>query len=194
MSKPDLATLRAMLANKAAVTSRSFVASDSDSNTAKSNTALQSSALTPQALRSKALQYLARRDYARAELRQKLIPHAENPEDIESLLDDFAARGWLSDARFAEQWTHQRANRYGPQRLKQELKQKGVDQETIAHALESITDSEEVRARAVWQKRFGALPADTKEKGRQLRFLAARGFSFEVIYKIVGSEAEDCDT
>lgn len=138
-------------------------------------------------LRSKALQFLARREYARAELQQKLLQYTENPEEIEPLLDDFARRGWLSDTRFAEQWAHQRGARYGAARLKQELRQKGVAEETISNALEEIAGSEEDRARAVWQKKFGVLPADINERAKQLRFLAARGFSFDIIYRITGS-------
>ena len=142
-------------------------------------------------LRSKALQFLARREYARAELQQKLQQYTETPEEIEPLLDDFAARGWLSDERFAEQWTHQRGQRYGSARLKQELRQKGVADETISDALEEIAGSEEARARNVWQKRFRAPPANINERAKQLRFLAARGFSFDVIYKVVGGEREE---
>lgn len=142
-------------------------------------------------LRVRALQYLARREHARAELRQKLLPHCEDPQALDALLDDFSARGWLSDARFAEQWTHQRGARYGAARLKQELRQKGVAEETIAEAIEEIADSEESRARAVWQRKFGAPPADINARAKQLRFLAARGFRLDVIYKVVGGDADD---
>lgn len=194
MSKPDLATLRIMLADKAAG-NRSLVVSGKDEFQTENELATPDdprSAAKGPSLRAKALQYLARREHARAELRQKLLPLTENPEEVDILLDDFATRGWLSDTRFAEQWTHQRGSRYGAQRLRQELRQKGVDSETIAHALEDIADTEEARARLVWQKRFGTPPADMKEKAKQLRFLAARGFSLDVIYKIVGGN-EDCD-
>jgi len=60
-------------------------------------------------LRARALQYLARREYSRAELRGKLLPYAQTnedpsqPENLDALLDDLTARGWLSDARAATQ-------------------------------------------------------------------------------------------
>ncbi|MDP2851999.1 MAG: recombination regulator RecX, partial [Gallionella sp.] len=62
-------------------------------------------------LRARALQYLARREYSRAELRGKLLPYAgadgdpdrSQPENLDALLDDLTARGWLSDARAAMQ-------------------------------------------------------------------------------------------
>ncbi|MBS1155593.1 MAG: recombination regulator RecX [Proteobacteria bacterium] len=190
MSKPDLETLRAMMANKAAGENRSLVSSDSalpEEKVVPATAPSHSRNKKPPSLRSKALQYLARRDYARAELRQKLLLLSEDAEEVEALLEDFSARGWLSDTRFAEQWTHQRGSRYGAQRLKQELRMKGVAEETIATALEEIADGEEARARAIWQRKFGALPADMNERARQVRFLAARGFSLDIAYKITGS-------
>lgn len=141
-------------------------------------------------LRARALQLLARRDHARAELRQKLLAHGEE-ESIDALLDDFTARGWLSDERFAEQWTHQRSQRYGAQRLKQELRLKGVADDTIATTLEELADSEAARARAVWARKFGQLPADAKERARQARFLASRGFALDLVYQILGGNDED---
>ncbi|SFN79141.1 regulatory protein [Formivibrio citricus] len=141
-------------------------------------------------LRTRALQFLARRDHARAELQQKLQPHAESAEEIEALLNDFAARGWLSDSRFAEQWTHQRGTRYGSLRLKQELRMKGVGDETIATALEEIAESEEDRARAVWQKKFGSPATTPNERAKQARFLAARGFPLDIVYRIISGGEE----
>lgn len=192
MPKPDLDSLRQMLADKAVENNRSLAACEPDASEDPLSSHGAKSKTGPVALRNKALQYLARRDYARAELYQKLLPIAENPADIDLLLDDFSTRGWLSDSRFAMQWAHQRGNRYGTRRLRQELRQKGVADETIAAALEEIAQSEESRARAVWQKKFGSPPVDNREKVRQLRFLAARGFPLAVIYKVIGT-CEDCD-
>ena len=142
-------------------------------------------------LRNKALRLLARREYARVELQQKLLPFTDAPSEVEALLDDFTTRGWLSDSRFAEQWTHQRSTRYGSARIKQELRQKGVADETIAEAIETLKDSEFQRAHEVWLRRFATPSTDPKEKARQLRFLASRGFSLDVIYRIVGGEMPD---
>ena len=70
-----------------------------------------------------------------------------------------------------------------------------MDADAITAAMEQ-TEPEIDRARAVWQRKFGEAPADYKEKARQIRFLAARGFSFDVISKILseaGSSADEDD-
>jgi regulatory protein len=53
-----------------------------------------------------------------------------------------------------------------------------------------LRSSELDRARAVWQGRFGAVPADARERARQMRFLAGRGFSAEVIRSVVAGPSD----
>ena len=142
-------------------------------------------------LRARALQYLARREYSRAELRGKLQPYAqtdeefEPPENLDSLLDDLTARGWLSDARAVTQLLHAKRSRFGTQRITHELRQKGIAEELIGDALPALKESELQAAREVWQRKFGVLPQDAKEKARQMRFLQSRGFGFDVILQIL---------
>lgn len=139
------------------------------------------------------MQYLARREYSRAELRGKLLPHVQLDEefdsasapDLDALLDDLTQRGWLSDERAATQWVHAKRSRLGTQRITHELRQKGISEELIAEALPELKESELATAREVWQKKFGAPPADAKEKARQMRFLQSRGFGFDVIAKVL---------
>ena len=144
-------------------------------------------------LRTRALQYLARREYSRAELRGKLLPHVQidndfeqpQPVDLDALLDDLTARGWLSDARAATQFIHTKRGRYGTQRITHELQQRGISDDLIGAALPALKESELETARDVWQRKFGTLPTDTKERARQMRFLQSRGFGFEVIFKVL---------
>ena len=144
-------------------------------------------------LRARALQYLARREYSRAELRSKLLPHVQLGEDFEqaspvnldALLDDLTARGWLSDERAATQLVHAKRSRFGTQRITYELRQKGIAEELISAALPELKDSELKAAREVWKKKFGVPPQDQKEKAKQMRFLQSRGFSMNVIFKVL---------
>ena len=141
-------------------------------------------------LRDRALGLLARREHSRAELARKLAPHGERDE-IEILLDDLERRGQLSDARFAESLTHARAGKYGSRRLAHELREKGVGDALIADAVEQARDADLTAARATWQKKFGALPADAKEKAHQYRFLLGRGYPSDVVRRVVGSLADE---
>jgi len=149
-------------------------------------------------LRARALQYLARREYSRAELRGKLLPHVQadadfeqvSPVNLDALLDDFTARGWLSDERATTQLVHAKRSRFGTQRITHELRQKGIAEELISAALPALKESELEAARSVWQRKFGALPQDAREKARQMRFLQSRGFSLDTIFRVLRSEAD----
>lgn len=142
------------------------------------------------ALRARALRLLARRDHCRAELARKLAPHAAAPETVEALLDALSAEQLLSDSRYAGQRAQARAGRYGNARLRQELRQRGVDDATADTALAGL-DDETARAHAIWLKKYGQAPGDATERARQIRFLQGRGFSGETIRRVLRGNLED---
>jgi regulatory protein len=122
-------------------------------------------------------------------LHRKLAAYAGEGDDIDALLEDFQKRGWLSDARFAEQVVHARAGRSGSLKVAHELREKGVAQHLVEQATAALDDSK--TARSVWQKKFGQLPETREEWARQARFLQSRGFGFDVIRKVLRDEQED---
>ncbi len=137
------------------------------------------------ALRVRAMQYLARREHSRAELHAKLLPHVHEGEDLDAVLDELEKRGWLSDERAATQLVHAKRSRFGMQRITHELRQKGIAEELITAVLPALKDSELEAAREVWKKKFGTAPQDEKERAKQVRFLQSRGFSLDVVFKVL---------
>ncbi len=128
---------------------------------------------------------LARREYSRAELERRLLQYAGHPGEIPALLDDFQRRGWLSEVRVVEQVVAARRRRFGAQRIVLELREKGISAAAISGAEQQLQESELDAARAVWGRKFGAQPADAREKARQMRFLQGRGFSLDVIRRLL---------
>lgn len=141
-------------------------------------------------VRERALGYLARREHTRAELARKLAPYCEEHEDITALLDDFTERGWISEARYTDMLVTARQGKYGSRRVAQELREKGVSEETIAAALPDILENDVVTARAVWARKFGVPASDAAERARQIRFLLGRGFPLDTVYKALGGNEE----
>lgn len=143
-------------------------------------------------INTRAIAYLARREYSRGELKNKLTRAFENftSDDahdslIEQILDDLQRGNWQSDERYAAQLSKVKGERFGVARLKHEFKQKGLDAELVQHELASLRATEFERAREIWRKKFGEPPADLKEKAKQARFMASRGFGFEIVSKII---------
>ena len=149
---------------------------------------------TEVSLRVRAMRYLARREHTRAELHAKLLPHVQEGEDLDAVLDELTKRSWLSDERAAEQLVQHRRHRFGTQRIAHELRQKGIAENLISEALPQLKETELEAARAVWQKKFGIVPQDAKEKAKQARFLQSRGFALDVVFKVLRVAGSEIDS
>jgi regulatory protein len=136
-------------------------------------------------LKGRALQLLSQREHSRAELERKLATHEEVPGELAQALDELQARDFINDGRVIESVINHRASKLGAARLKQELAAKGLGGEAVMQALAALKDSELERAREVWQKKFGELAQDPRERAKQARFLLTRGFATEVVSKLV---------
>jgi regulatory protein len=145
---------------------------------------------TVPSLRARALKALGRREHSRQELQAKLLPFAEVPDELDALLDELEKRGWLSEARFVEQLTTTRRRKFGAARIVHELREKGVSDDAISAAQAQLKAGEVEAARTVWKKKFGKLPRSLQERGKQARFLAGRGFSAEVVHKVLKGSDE----
>jgi len=84
-----------------------------------------------------------------------------------------------------------RSERYGARKIQEELLKAGVDGKKTAGLLQGLRETERERAQELWQRKFGVLAQDQKERARQYRFLASKGFSAEVVGKIVGGRPQD---
>lgn len=136
-------------------------------------------------LRAKAMRLLARREYSRQELFSRLIQTGSDEGLVNSILDELTQRGWLSDQRFSEQLLRSRSGQFGIRRIRFELREKGIDESTISATLAEVPQDDYAVAKALWLKKFGQPAQDEKEKAKQVRFLQSRGFSFEIIRKII---------
>lgn len=136
-------------------------------------------------LRARALRHLSLREHTRRELARKLVPYATETDDLDALLDDLVTQGWLSDERAADSLVHRLGVKQGVQRVRQALRDKGVSPDVAQAALASLQSTERERAVAVWRRKFGQVPADAKERARQLRFLMARGFDAGLVRQVV---------
>jgi regulatory protein len=132
-------------------------------------------------LRTRALGLLAMREHSRVELRRKLAPHAESDEALSAVLDALEQAGHMSERRFVESLIRRRSQRYGSRLIEHELQGHRIADDISGPLLRELGADERQRALEVWRKRFGRAPEDLKERAKQQRFLAQRGFDAEVI-------------
>ena len=140
-------------------------------------------------LKGRALRLLSGREYSRAELERTLASHEEAIGDLARALDELQAKDFISERRVIESVINRRAAKLGASRIRQELQGKGLDRDAVTEAVAGLKDSELERAREVWRRKFGSKSAEDlaepAERGKQMRFLAARGFGGDVIRKVV---------
>ncbi|MBS3996406.1 MAG: recombination regulator RecX [Hydrogenophaga sp.] len=142
-------------------------------------------------LKGRALRLLAGREHSRAELQRKLGAHETEPGELARALDELQAKGFINEDRVIESVLHRRAAKLGASRVRQELQAKGLDPDAVSQAVQELQGTEVARARDVWRKKFGKPSQDANERARQMRFLAARGFSGDAIRRVVSGGGDD---
>lgn len=145
-------------------------------------------ALNPVAIRVAAMDLLARREHTLQELRRKLARRFPDEQLVELELLRLGEDNLQSDQRFAQSFVRQRAARgKGPLRLRQEMRERGVSDTDIQHAMESTEVDWYALAAEVLLKKFGDTRSmDLKTKARCFRFMQYRGFSSDHYLKLVG--------
>lgn len=136
-------------------------------------------------LKGRALKLLSMREHSRVELRRKLAPHAESPEQLEAVLDDMAASRFLCLERFADSVVHRKAARFGTARIKAELAQHQLPAHVAEAVVRTLRNTELERAQELWVRRFGEVASTPQEQARQARFLIARGFAGDIVRRVV---------
>jgi regulatory protein len=142
---------------------------------------------SPLAVRRAAMDLLARREHGRVELTRKLRKRGAPDELIDGALDRLAEEGLLSEARYLESFVAYRARAgYGPQRIREELGQRGLARGDIDQALRDSGIDWFEQLRETWQRKYaGRLPNDARERAQQGRFLAYRGYSLDMIGRLL---------
>lgn len=137
---------------------------------------------------------------SRFELEQAMTKKGVEVESQADVLKNLEELGFLNDRQFAEAWVRNRdkLSPRGPALLKRELQEKGITEQIIGEVLaerklaakeneEQLTD-EELARQLVNSKEgmYKRLPSLTRKR-RIAGLLQRRGFSYEVIHRILNS-------
>ena len=139
-----------------------------------------------------ATRLLSRREYSQHEISLKLRARDCKESVIEETLSTLVEQGYQSDERFTEHFTRFRASKgYGPKRIRQELREKGVSADVIEAGRKAAEVDWFERVTDVHAKKFKGEAADSwEQQGKQTRFLDYRGFTREQIEHCVHQHEE----
>mgnify|MGYP000125438032 CR=1 FL=1 len=148
---------------------------------------------SPARLRSLAFALLARREWSRQALTEKLLETGASAEQVEPLVEELVESQYQSDERMAQMLVRANIRKgRGPARVQQDLKQHAVDRQLAESEIEQtnwLALAVELR-----QKKFGTiLPTDRKEQARQVRFLQYRGFDLDICQRAIRCNADDAE-
>lgn len=141
-------------------------------------------------VRNTAMKLLAQREHSRYELQSKLLVRKHDHKIIEQVLDELDQANLQSDDRFAKAYTQMKMRRgFGPVRIRQELHDRGIDDELIGQSLAIDLDEWVRLVDEVRTKKFGSnVPQDFAHRAKQMRFLQYRGFTTEQIKSLFKSK------
>ncbi len=134
-----------------------------------------------------ALRLLTRREHGALELCDKLEQKGFSQKEAKDALEACQRLGLQSDGRFVDNYTHSRLRQgYGPLKISQELKIKGIDKELILEKLQQEKDNWLTYAVKVWEKKSkGKKDLSFDEMQKLQTFLLYRGFTMDIISQVV---------
>jgi len=142
-------------------------------------------------VRCQAYRLLSYRWYTKKEIETKLIQKGYSKEMVQVVISELEEMRYLDDQRFTMNWIEGRAQRklLGKKRLKQELKDKGIEERIILQKLEDFFSAgKDLELALLAARKKASLSRDLdkdKLKRRLADFLQRRGFDYQIIKKVI---------
>jgi len=141
------------------------------------------------AVRTIVLRRLSSAPRTRTELEKDLIRRGADADASRTVLDRFEEVGLIDDAAYAHMWVESRHRGKALARsvLRRELRERGVNEELIASALEHIDDESELaRARDFARRKVKVRPGEDPGKAinKLAGQLARKGYSAAVCFRV----------
>lgn len=146
---------------------------------------------TGNTLRALSFALLAKKEYSKSDLKQKLLAYGADLIEVDALLEELAQQNYQSDERMAGMLLRSQIRQgRGPARIKQALKKHEIDPDLAQQEYDEIDWFKQAFDLKV--KKFGTeVVKDPKQKAKQIRFLQYRGFSMDIIMKVINHEEEN---
>ena len=145
-------------------------------------------AKTRERLFQRAAKLLAAKQRSVEELRERLLAgRGATPQLVETVIDRLREYGYLNDERLAHSYASLRVQQrpLGRQRLERDLRQKKIDQQTVAAALDQVfaqTSENDLIDRAIAKRiRLRGRPKTPQEARKLFDHLLRQGFGFELV-------------
>ena len=141
----------------------------------------------------KALYLLEHRAHSKKELENKITRAEFDREAARSAVEHMEEFGLLNDEDYARRLANELFTRkkFGARRVKQELRQKGIDDALIAAVMDEFSTERsetEENIRAILERKYPMAREDEKVRRRAVAALQRYGYGFDEIFSVLNSE------
>jgi len=137
-----------------------------------------------------AIGLLSRREHTRLELSRKLRSKGFNENDIAPVIEQLVTNNCLSDERFTESYINMRKHKgYGPLRIAQELRERGVDTELVDEFLDRNSPEWRAILQQQYSRKYGDEPVEEySDRAKRAKFLQNRGFPLDWVFSLTSMD------
>lgn len=128
----------------------------------------------------RAVKYLEGRERSKGEVIKCLLSCGYEQEAIDRVILTLEENHFLQDSRFAGLWVDARAQKLGRGRIRQELRMKGVDEDTVKRALDAFTEEDELEMATLQAEKLMRRQEDER---KLINALVRKGYSFSIAKK-----------
>ena len=130
------------------------------------------------------------RALSKKELTRRLVKKGNDEVDAQAAADWLEDIGAVDDASYAASLArHYGSKGYGPARVREELRRRGVDRSLWDAAMEELPEPEEILDKLIQKRSRGDL-SDPRERRRTCDALLRRGFSWEDVKAAIARYTE----
>ena len=138
------------------------------------------------------LDYLSYQQRTESEVREKLRSKDFSDNVIEQVIERFKELNYINDVDYAQLFatTRLKSKGYGPRRIQNDLRKKGIDRKIISETIEELKEKEDPfeAAKLQGEKRWQRLQKEPDKRKRIKKlndFLLRRGFDFDTINAVI---------
>ncbi len=142
----------------------------------------------------KALTHISATQKTEKQVRDFLSKKGYLPAVVEYVLEKLRSYDFLNDGAYAENYVGFAAKKKGGRLIRMELRGKGIDENAIENALETIDEEQELQtASAILEKYMRNKTCDKQTLQKAYRYLLGKGFEYETIRTALGNYGETDD-
>ena len=140
----------------------------------------------------------SRQEKCISDIKTKLISWGAKDAEIRTIIDSLVSENYLNQGRFAKIFASEKArfNKWGPKKIEQALRLKGIEKDDIESAIEGVSESfnNDSLQQILTNKRRNLKAKNNYElKNKLIRFALSRGYDYSQVIKVLNNVIGDVD-